>query len=111
MQRRSPSSAAIASLALPIRGSEFELFPLLTDHLFAALPKQPKLGRHNSLSLKDLGAEPFLLLRDGHCFRDTAIAACDRARLNPQIIFESGQFSSILSMVGTGMGVSIVPAM
>jgi len=27
------------------------------------------------------------------------------------IIFESGQFSSILSMVGTGMGVSIVPEM
>jgi LysR family hydrogen peroxide-inducible transcriptional activator len=39
------------------------------------------------------------------------VVACDRARLNPQIIFESGQFSSILSMVGTGMGVSIVPEM
>jgi LysR family hydrogen peroxide-inducible transcriptional activator len=31
--------------------------------------------------------------------------------VNPQVIFESGQFSSILSMVGTGMGVSIVPEM
>ena len=111
LERLRASSVDIAILALPIRGNEFEIFPLLTEHLFAALPKQHKLGRHNSLSLKDLGAEPFLLLRDGHCFRDTAIAACDRARLNPQIIFESGQFSSILSMVGTGMGVSIVPEM
>ncbi len=111
LERLRASSVDIAILALPIRGNEFEVFPLLTEHLFAALPKQHKLGRHNSLSLKDLGAEPFLLLRDGHCFRDTAIAACDRARLNPQIIFESGQFSSILSMVGTGMGVSIVPEM
>jgi LysR family hydrogen peroxide-inducible transcriptional activator len=50
-------------------------------------------------------------LRDGHCFRDTAVAACDRARLNPQIIFESGQFSSLLSMVAAEMGVSIVPEM
>lgn len=31
--------------------------------------------------------------------------------MNPQVIFESGQFSSILSMVSTGLGVSIVPAM
>ena len=54
---------------------------------------------------------PFLLLRDGHCFRDTALSACDRARLHPRIVFESGQFSSLLSMVGVGMGVSIVPEM
>ena len=111
LERLRASSVDIAILALPIRGNEFETFPLLTERLFAALPKGHKLARHSSLSLKDLRAEPFLLLRDGHCFRDTAIAACDRARLNPQIIFESGQFSSILSMVGTGMGVSIVPEM
>jgi DNA-binding transcriptional LysR family regulator len=52
-----------------------------------------------------------LLLRDGHCFRQTAVAACKRARLKPKLIFESGQFSSILSMVSAGLGVSIVPAM
>jgi LysR family hydrogen peroxide-inducible transcriptional activator len=51
------------------------------------------------------------LLRDGHCFRETAVEACKRARLNPQIVFESGQFSSILSMVCAGLGVSVVPEM
>jgi len=101
----------IALLALPLRGHEFEAVPLLTERLFAALPKKHKLNSRPSLSLKDLRAEPFLLLRDGHCFRDTAVAACDRARLHPQIVFESGQFSSLLSMVGAGMGVSIVPEM
>src|SRR5437879_5142194 len=111
LERLRASSVDIAILALPIRGNEFETFPLLTERLFAALPKDHKLARHSSLSLKDLRTEPFLLLRDGHCFRDTAIAACDRARLHPQIVFESGQFSSLLSMVGAGMGVSIVPEM
>jgi LysR family transcriptional regulator, hydrogen peroxide-inducible genes activator len=101
----------VAVLALPIRGHEFDTFPLLTEHLYAALPKKHKLAHRGSLALKDLSAEPFLLLRDGHCFRETAVAACDRARLNPQIVFESGQFSSILSMVGAGMGVSIIPEM
>jgi LysR family hydrogen peroxide-inducible transcriptional activator len=101
----------VAILALPIRGHEFDAFPLLTERLFAVLPKKHKLASRPSLTLKDLRAEPFLLLRDGHCFRDTAVAACDRARLHPQIVFESGQFSSLLSMVGAGMGVSIVPEM
>jgi LysR family transcriptional regulator, hydrogen peroxide-inducible genes activator len=101
----------IAILALPIRGHEFEVSPLLTERLFAALPAKHKLAARQSLSLKDLREEPFLLLRDGHCLRDTAVAACDRVRMNPQIIFESGQFSSLLSMVGAGMGVSIVPQM
>ena len=105
------SKADLAILALPIRGHEFETFPLLTERLFAALPRGHKLATRRALSLKDLRSQPFLLLRDGHCFRDTAVAACDRARLHPQIIFESGQFSSLLSMVGAGMGVSIVPEM
>lgn len=101
----------VAILALPVRGHEFDAFPLLTERLFAALPQKHKLNSRRSLALKDLRSEPFLLLRDGHCFRDTAIAACDRARLHPQIVFESGQFSSLLSMVSAGMGVSIVPEM
>src|ERR1700720_1296507 len=111
LERLRASVVDVAILALPIRGHEFETFPLLTERLFAALPPAHKLARRRSLSLKDLRAQPFLLLRDGHCFRDTAVAACDRARLHPQIIFESGQFSSLLSMVGAGMGVSIVPEM
>src|SRR5271156_918483 len=111
LDRLRASTVDVAILALPIRGHEFDTFPLLTERLFAALPKKHALASRRSLSLKDLRKEPFLLLRDGHCFRDTAVAACDRARMNPQIIFESGQFSSLLSMVGAGMGVSIVPEM
>src|SRR6266567_1141698 len=111
LERLRSGTIDVAILALPIRGHELEASPLLSARLFAALPKDHKLAARRSLSLKDLRAEPFLLLRDGHCFRDSAVAACDRARLHPQIVFESGQFSSLLSMVGAGMGVSIVPAM
>src|ERR1700747_3529252 len=110
LDRLRASVVDVAILALPIRGHEFETFPLLTEHLFAALPRKHKFARRPAISLKDLRAEAFLLLRDGHCFRDTAVAACDRARLHPQIVFESGQFSSLLSMVGAGRGGSTVPA-
>ena len=61
--------------------------------------------------LRELKNESFLLLRDDHCFRETAIEVCKRSRLLPRVVFESGQFSSILAMVGAGLGISIVPEM
>ena len=102
---------AIVALPVPVRSQEFESFPLMTEKLFAVLPKRHELASRREVSLGELQDEPFLLLRDGHCFRETAVEACKRARLIPQIVFESGQFSSILSMVSAGLGVSIVPAM
>jgi LysR family hydrogen peroxide-inducible transcriptional activator len=111
LDRLRAGTVDVAILALPIRGHEFEAVSLLTERLFAALPRKHSLAARRSLSLNDVRREPFLFLRDGHCFRDTAVAACHRARLTPHIIFESGQFSSLLSMVGAGMGVSIVPEM
>jgi LysR family transcriptional regulator, hydrogen peroxide-inducible genes activator len=111
LDRLRASAVDLAVLALPIRGHEFESAPLLTEPLFAVLPQKHKLARRRSISLKDVRKEPFLLLRDGHCFRENAVAACDRARVHPQVIFESGQFSSLLSMVGAGMGISLIPQM
>lgn len=111
LERLRAGTVDVAILALPIRGHEFESSLLLSERLFAALPKKHPLGRKPSVSLKDLSKEAFLLLRDGHCFRENAMAACDRARVSPQVIFESGQFSSLLALVGAGMGVALVPEM
>jgi LysR family transcriptional regulator, hydrogen peroxide-inducible genes activator len=111
LERLRAGALDLAVIALPVRGHEFESLPLLTEPLFAALPKKHQLARRSTVSLRDLRQEPFLLLRDGHCFRENAVAACDRARVSPQVVFESGQFSSLLGLVGAGMGISLVPAM
>jgi LysR family hydrogen peroxide-inducible transcriptional activator len=109
--RAGSMDVAIVALPLDLRGHEFESFRLMTEKLIAALPKRHALSRRRAVSLSELQCEPFLLLRDGHCFRETTVAACKRARMNPQVVFESGQFSSILSMVSAGLGVSVVPEM
>lgn len=101
----------IAILSLPLRHREFEIAPLLTERLYAALPPDHPRAGAASLSLRELRDERFLLLRDSHCFRDIALAACHRARLDPRVAFESGQFSSLLGMVAAGVGVSLVPEM
>jgi LysR family hydrogen peroxide-inducible transcriptional activator len=108
--RTAAIDVAVVAVPLQMRSHEFQAFPL-EEKLYAVLPKQHALAKRKSITLGELHDEPFLLLRDGHCFRETAVAACKRARLQPKIIFESGQFSSILSMVCAGLGVSIIPAM
>src|SRR4051794_9816842 len=102
---------AMLALPLPARSHEFLSFPVVTEKLFAVLPKRHALARQPQVALDDLRDEPFLLLRDGHCFRDTALDLCKQARMHPKVVFESGQFSSILSMVAAAMGISIVPNM
>jgi LysR family hydrogen peroxide-inducible transcriptional activator len=104
-------SIDLAILALPLRHKDLELFPLLTEPLFAVLPKNHFLASARSLALKDLRGESFVMLRDGHCFRDLSIAACTHARVTPRIAFESGQFSSLFGMVAAGVGISLVPEM
>ncbi|MFZ0663666.1 MAG: LysR substrate-binding domain-containing protein [Acidobacteriaceae bacterium] len=104
-------SIDLAILALPLRHKEFELFPLRTERLYAVLPKDHPRAAAQSLSLKELRGEQFVMLRDGHCFRDLSIAACARAHITPRIAFESNQFSSLFGMVAAGVGVTLVPEM
>lgn len=104
-------SIDLAILALPLRHKDLEMVTLRTEPVFAALPKDHPRAEAKSLSLKDLRGEPFVMLRDGHCFRDFSLAACGSARITPNIAFESGQFSSVLAMVGAGVGISMVPEM
>jgi LysR family transcriptional regulator, hydrogen peroxide-inducible genes activator len=104
-------SIDLAILALPLRHKELELFPLRTEPLFAVLPESHPRAAAKSLALKELRGESFVMLRDGHCFRDLSIAACTHARVTPRIAFESGQFSSLFGMVAAGIGISLVPEM
>jgi len=104
-------SIDLAILALPLRHKDLEFFPIRSEPLFAALPKDHPRATQESLSLKSLRGERFVMLRDGHCFRDLSIVTCTHARITPNIAFESDQFSSVLGMVAAGVGISLVPEM
>jgi LysR family hydrogen peroxide-inducible transcriptional activator len=104
-------SIDVAILALPLRHKDLDLFPIRTEPLFAVLKRNHPRASAKSLALRDLRGESFVMLRDGHCFRDLSMGACTHARINPNIAFESGQFSSLLGMVAAGVGVSLIPEM
>jgi LysR family transcriptional regulator, hydrogen peroxide-inducible genes activator len=111
VQRLHEGTIDMAVVALPIPGGELVSVELFEEKFYAVLPEKHRLASRDSISLAELNREPFLLLKEGHCFRDSLIAACDKLKMSPSIVFESGQFATILAMVSAGMGVSAVPAM
>ena len=111
VQRLHEGTIDIAIAALPIAGNELASTELFEEKFYAVLPEKHRLAKRASIGLADLDNEPFLLLKDGHCFRDSVIAACHKAKMSPSVVFESGQFATIMAMVSAGLGVSAVPAM
>jgi LysR family hydrogen peroxide-inducible transcriptional activator len=111
LERLHQGTLDLALLALPIEGDELISTELMQESLFAVLPERHPLASRRSIVLDDMRDEPFLLLKEGHCFRENALQACRQSRVNPNVVFESGQFATILAMVSAGMGVSVVPQM
>lgn len=98
--------------ALPMDGEELVSIKLLRERFFLVVPEAHPLARRKTIRLEEISRENrFLLLKEGHCFRDSTIAACRKSRLDPHVVFESGQFATILGMVSAGMGISAIPNM
>jgi LysR family hydrogen peroxide-inducible transcriptional activator len=101
----------MALVALPIAGTEFVCKEILKERMYLVVPKEHRLAGEKSTPLKEAEADPFLLLKEGHCFRESVVSACQSSRTKLNVVFETGQFSSILAMVSAGMGISVVPEM
>ncbi len=101
----------LAIVSLPLREPELICAEVLREPLLAALPPDHPLAREQELDPRALRGERWLLLRDGHCFRNEVLALCRRAVRGPDSLFETDQFASIIALVAAGFGVSILPAM
>lgn len=102
-----------ALLSLPVRGSEVISEPLRKEVMRLAVSIHHPLWRkgRRRVAFQDVSSEPFLLLRDGHCFRDDVLRVCKRLRMNPRVVFEGGQFDTLVAMVEAGAGITLLPEM
>jgi LysR family transcriptional regulator, hydrogen peroxide-inducible genes activator len=87
----------LALLSLRVPGGELIWEDLFREPFFAVVPRKHHLASRKVIDL------PFLLLKEGHCFRENVIMACRESKLQPNLVFESDQFSTILAMVSAGM--------
>jgi LysR family transcriptional regulator, hydrogen peroxide-inducible genes activator len=52
-----------------------------------------------------------LLLEEGHCFRDQALAFCNVQSSPPREVLDASSLSTLVQMVGAGIGVTLIPEM
>jgi LysR family hydrogen peroxide-inducible transcriptional activator len=52
-----------------------------------------------------------LLLEEGHCFRDQALAFCNMQSSPPREVLDASSLSTLVQMVGAGIGVTLIPEM
>ncbi len=101
----------LALVSLPVERRGLKTEALFEEALLAALPTAHALAKKRRLALADLEAEPFILMKEGHCLAGQALALCRREGFAPHVSFRSAQIETVRAFVAAGWGVSIVPKM
>jgi LysR family hydrogen peroxide-inducible transcriptional activator len=98
-----------AILALPLTESGLTGMPLFEEEFVLVRPAEE--AHHPVPSAEGLRAMRLLLLEEGHCFRDQAIAFCAPTQTPPRDLIEGSSLSTLVQMVSAGIGVTLVPEM
>lgn len=91
---------------LPARPA-FETIPLARDDLLAVLPEGHPLAESERVPASTLCSEPFILLERGA--RTDVTEIFEREGLSPRVRFTTWDDYAIMSMVESGLGISILP--
>lgn len=96
-------------LALPYACGEVTTLPLFDDHLFLAFPEGEMPATPAAVSPAEIDETRLLLLEDGHCLKDHALAACNRAELRAEATMLGTSLHTMVQMVDNGLGVTMLP--
>ena len=98
-----------ALLATEVDGPDLASQPLFAEPFLAALPPEHPLAVREVVAEEQL-AEDILVLADGHCLREQALAACRRSGVLGGRL-RAASLSTLLNMVAAGYGTTLVPGL
>lgn len=100
----------VAMLALPIEKADVETLPLFEDRFLLAVCADDPLPERARATARDIETRHLLLLEEGHCLRDQALAFCGDVRNNEANNgFFATSLATIMQMVASGYGVTLLP--
>ena len=96
----------------PVTGGDLDSMRVLCEPLLAALPRGHRLARNETIAVKDLDGEPFIMYSpfESRYFYDLLVAQFAKAKILPRYVQHLSQIHSILSLVRAGLGAALVPA-
>lgn len=100
-------------IALPYDMSGLEWTHVARDELLAAFPRGHAFGGSATVTAERVEGETLILLEDGHCLRDHALSFCGLApqKSTREDGFAATSLPTLVQMVGSGLGVTLLPAM
>lgn len=98
-----------ALIAVPWQSHGIETIVLGEDEFLLVAPKDHRLAKADSVRPTDLVNEDILLLDDGHCMRDHAMAVCNLPSGRGSADVTATSLPTLVHMVAGGLGVSLLP--
>jgi len=89
---------------------EVEREVIAKDEFVLVTPPKHPLSRRGAAAAVELRDQRVLLLDDGHCFREQALAFCSKAKAH-ELEFRATSLSTLVQMVAGGTGVTLLPSL
>lgn len=99
----------VAIVTLPVDDEALTVVPLFSEELVAVVPKGHRLAAGESLSLRDLRDEPWVLSPKNYELREATLNACQAAGFVPRVVLDGGEMDTLMRLVAAGVGVTLVP--
>lgn len=99
-----------ALIAQPIDG-HFTGLNLFEEEFYFACAASNPLAGSRTVHINVLTNQPIMLLEEGHCLRDQAMAVCQMVKANEVADFTATSLETLRLMVQSGMGVTLLPAL
>jgi LysR family hydrogen peroxide-inducible transcriptional activator len=96
-------------LALPAEAADVETLPLFDDRFLLAVPAADKMPARGRVSIDNVDQRRLILLEEGHCLRDQALAFCATRRRDQPASLGATSLTTVMQMVANGYGVTLVP--
>ena len=98
-----------ALLALPIQNDAFNTKVLFDDYFCLAVYEGHALANMAEIDQSALHGINLLLLEEGHCFREQALAVCSLAGASEEPDFRATGLETLRQMIKAGTGITLMP--
>lgn len=98
-----------AVIALPFDTGELSVLPLYKDEFWFVAREDDPQAKKKEMLVRELEPGSVLLLEEGHCLRDHAIAACGARGAKSRSMVEATSLNTLIQMVEGGLGVTLLP--
>lgn len=96
-------------LALPVEHPDIETVRLFDDRFLLAMATSHRMSNRVKATPDLLEDDRLLLLEEGHCMRDQALAFCSLRRIENINTFGASSLSTLVQMVANGLGMTLLP--